>query len=781
MGHRFMGIAERQAFFDQVVGQIGCGGIALQCRIAHGFRFDADAGGHVGENTQGVDDGVDGIEQRFLVFLVVFVIGQRLAFHEREQGDQMAVDAPGFAARQFRHVRIFLLRHDGRAGAEAVGDIDEADARTHPDHQFFGHARNMRHDQCGSSAKFDGEIAVRYGVERIGAYAFESQRARDPFPVDGKGGAGQRRSAQRQPVDAFSAVGHAFRVASEHLHVSQHVVAESDRLGDLHVGETRHDGVGMLFRQIQQSQAELVQQSGDVVDCAAQVQANIRGDLVVARASGMQSLAGIADDFGQAFFNIQVHVFQIQLPVEVIRADLGGNLCHAAHNFGIICLADDFLKAQHFSMRQRALDIDLGQAFVKEYRCGIAFYQIGYRFREACRPGLVFFGKLGSHITSLRVFKNNGMIIKHLKLVTLANTPSAVSSVIPDCCNVGVIYRVLVLSNVAVFGAIWMLSPTLTAAGLVFFGLSMLLETICIVSLLVLCGLRKVALVQHMPVWLQRLLCGIAPALVALGCSVLLLYAPWLLGDFVPVSAWRMCLLSAVSGMLFQHYFELRSRTFSPALGEAKLRALQARIRPHFLFNSMNAVLSLIRTEPQRAEAALEDLADLFRVLMRDTRDVSTLADELQLCHQYLSIEKIRLGERLKVEWEIGNLSEQDIRQVQIASLLLQPLIENAVHHGVEPSTGPALISIKLLRQVDHLFITVENPYFPSHTSKGNHMALDNIQERLRLMYDVEADFVAAVAGTQFQVRMRFPFQKITGPGNERQSGEERRSVNRTV
>ena len=111
----------------------------------------------------------------------------------------------------------------------------------------------------------------------------------------------------------------------------------------------------------------------------------------------------------------------------------------------------------------------------------------------------------------------------------------------------------------------------------------------------------------------------------------------------------------------------------------------------------------------------------------------------------------------------------------------MQPLIENAVHHGVEPSTGPALISIKLLRQVDHLFITVENPYFPSHTSKGNHMALDNIQERLRLMYDVEADFVAAVAGTQFQVRMRFPFQKITGPGNERQSGEERRSVNRTV
>jgi two-component system sensor histidine kinase AlgZ len=164
---------------------------------------------------------------------------------------------------------------------------------------------------------------------------------------------------------------------------------------------------------------------------------------------------------------------------------------------------------------------------------------------------------------------------------------------------------------------------------------------------------------------------------------------------------------------------------------------------------------------------------------MRDTRDVSTLHDELQLCHQYLSIEKIRLGDRLKVEWEINNLSEHDIAQAQIASLLLQPLIENAVHHGVEPSTGPSVISIRLRREVDQIFIVVENPFFPNHASKGNQMALNNILERLKLLYDVETDFVAEVVGEQFQVRLNYPFQKMSGAGNERDPAVERRTIRR--
>ena len=371
------------------------------------------------------------------------------------------------------------------------------------------------------------------------------------------------------------------------------------------------------------------------------------------------------------------------------------------------------------------------------------------------------------------------MIIKHLKLVSLADTPSAVSSVIPDCCNIGVIYRVLLATNSAVFCAVWMQSTDTPAAVLTFFDSAMMLETISILSLLTLCGLRKVALVQHVPLSAQRLLCGVVPATIAMLLSILIRSQPWLFGDLLHASVLQMSVVAGFFGLLFQQHFELRARAFSPALGEAKLQALQARIRPHFLFNSINAVLSLIRTEPQRAETALEDLADLFRVLMRDTRDLSTLQDELQLCHQYLSIEKIRLGERLKVEWEISNLSEQDKQQGQISTLLLQPLIENAVHHGVEPSEFPSLISIKIGRHADRIVIAIENSYFPSHASKGNQMALDNIRERLKLLYDLESEFVAEVVGEQFQVRLSFPFQKISGFGNEYDPSVERRQLKR--
>ena len=372
------------------------------------------------------------------------------------------------------------------------------------------------------------------------------------------------------------------------------------------------------------------------------------------------------------------------------------------------------------------------------------------------------------------------MIIKHLKLVTLANTPSAVGSVIPDCCNIGVIYRVLLATNSAVFCGIWMQSADTVVAGLTFFASSTVLEAICILSLIVLCSLRKLALVQHFPIGLQRSLCGIVPASIALVMSMSMISMPWLFGGLLHGTPTQLTVVSAFLGMLFQQHFELRARAFSPALGEARLQALQARIRPHFLFNSINAVLSLIRTEPQRAEAALEDLADLFRVLMRDTRDLSTLHEELHLCNQYLSIEKIRLGDRLVVEWDISNLSEEDRHQGQISTLLLQPLIENAVHHGVEPSAQPALVRINLHRNGERVFVSIENPYFPAHASKGNHMALDNIRQRLKLLYDVEADFVAQVAGNQFQVRLSFPFQKISGYAGARNPGIERRSIQRT-
>jgi two-component system sensor histidine kinase AlgZ len=198
----------------------------------------------------------------------------------------------------------------------------------------------------------------------------------------------------------------------------------------------------------------------------------------------------------------------------------------------------------------------------------------------------------------------------------------------------------------------------------------------------------------------------------------------------------------------------MRAEALSPAVTEARLQALTARIRPHFLFNSLNAVLSLIRAEPKRAEHALEELAELFRALMRDNRDLVPLADEIALCRQYLDLEKLRLGERLKVEWEIDDLPGE----VLVPALMLQPLLENAVYHGIEPVEAPGVIHIRFTRKGDELVIALDNPVCPggSHQA-GNRMALANIRERLALHYDLEARLEAQEENGIYKVNMVLP------------------------
>lgn len=337
--------------------------------------------------------------------------------------------------------------------------------------------------------------------------------------------------------------------------------------------------------------------------------------------------------------------------------------------------------------------------------------------------------------------------------------------VVPDCCNIGVVCRTLLGVNAAAFVGLLVQSASLKAGLLDFVEASMVIELASLWSLFALCGLRR--LLQRMPaggamaLWAQRAACAAIPAAITGLVIHFFMSLDWLLNSFGHMTVLKGVLTAALMGAVFQHYFELRTRAYSPALVEARLQALQARIRPHFLFNSLNAVLSLIRTEPRRAETALEDLADLFRVFMSDPRSMTTLENEIRLCRQYLSIEKIRLGERLQVHWRAENISDNVLRKAQIPLLLLQPLLENAVHYGVEPSAQPVQIQIHVSRALDRIQIVVVNPYHPqAEAGQGNHMALNNIRERLALLYDVEAQLTTTVARGFFEVRLRFPYVK---------------------
>ena len=207
--------------------------------------------------------------------------------------------------------------------------------------------------------------------------------------------------------------------------------------------------------------------------------------------------------------------------------------------------------------------------------------------------------------------------------------------------------------------------------------------------------------------------------------------------------------------LLFMSYYRLRSQALSPAYHEARLQALQSRIRPHFLFNTINAVLGIVRAHPKRAEAALEDMADLFRMAMRDPQELSPLSKEIELARQYLAIEELRLGDRLKVHWDLQHMP----LDVLIPPLMLQPLLENAVYHGIEPLTEGGVIDVRLYSADGDLHLEVSNPYREKtspHTS-GNKMALSNIRERLSLLFDVEAEYQVSRAQGQYHVHIRIP------------------------
>jgi two-component system sensor histidine kinase AlgZ len=224
--------------------------------------------------------------------------------------------------------------------------------------------------------------------------------------------------------------------------------------------------------------------------------------------------------------------------------------------------------------------------------------------------------------------------------------------------------------------------------------------------------------------------------------------------DMAASSLLRTVLLAGGVSSFILILFDWRARRLSPALVEARLQALQARIRPHFLFNSINSVLSLMRSNPAQAETALENLAELYRALMADNRRLSTLGREIGLARAYIELESLRLGERLQVDWRVDNAPPQAL----MPALMLQPLLENAVSHGIEPHPLGGRIDVDIFVRSGQLTLVVRNPS-PANapTRPGNRMALSNLRERLALHFDAEARLSARRVGDEFVVQMVMP------------------------
>ncbi len=205
---------------------------------------------------------------------------------------------------------------------------------------------------------------------------------------------------------------------------------------------------------------------------------------------------------------------------------------------------------------------------------------------------------------------------------------------------------------------------------------------------------------------------------------------------------------------LWRHNVDLQAR--------ARVHALQARIRPHFLFNSMNTIAALTRSNPARAEEAVQDLADLFRANLNEKRNEIRLAEEIDVARTYQRMEQLRLGERLRVEWKIESLPEGAL----VPGLILQPLLENAIYHGVEPRPDGGLVTVTGEFNKGMITVVVRNPLPAANLTMrdGNRLALANIKERLDLMYGERATVKAGRFDEEYIVTLRFPYTEAGKP-----------------
>jgi two-component system sensor histidine kinase AlgZ len=322
-------------------------------------------------------------------------------------------------------------------------------------------------------------------------------------------------------------------------------------------------------------------------------------------------------------------------------------------------------------------------------------------------------------------------------------------TLIPDGCNMGVLLRVIgavvALALIAALGDSASVVDALTSL----LRLMSYIAPTTLATLMLWCAARR--LLPPLTVPAQRAIAWLIPAFVAYFVAAVFR---------LPGGHWAALAHGAVAfglGAGFQHYYELRERAFSPAVVEAKYQALQSRIRPHFLFNSLNAVLSVIRTEPEKAERMLESIAELFRAVMADTRKLVPLAQEIELCRNYVEIEQTRLGNRLAVDWQIGAYHPR----AKVPQLLLQPVIENAIRYGAEKLAGRADIVVRVRQHGFLLEIFVSNPIAPGRPEReGNQIGLANIRGRLALIYDLEAKIETQMRRDRFELTMTLPVER---------------------
>lgn len=340
---------------------------------------------------------------------------------------------------------------------------------------------------------------------------------------------------------------------------------------------------------------------------------------------------------------------------------------------------------------------------------------------------------------------------------------------LPDFCNMSAVLRILVVSQLlAVFLLMTEITSLFPFPWVALGQKSLLMSWVAVCSAGMFCALRP-QLKKIRRSYAAFVIFFLFLALVAfftfLAEGVLLFLAIHQPGEVdLGLALFRNLVMGGIIAGLVLRYFYLQEKLLQQQRTEltARLQALQARIRPHFLFNSMNIIASLISVDPDLAEEVVEDLSALFRASLKAEGEVP-LADELSLCERYLNIEQLRLGNRLQLDWRVEKMPPG----VRIPALTLQPLLENAIYHGVEPAPGPAKVTILVSWTGEEVTIVITNPYHPERKGrhKGNRMAVGNIRERLRAHYGEKAKLQTIAVENLYTTKLSYPFAPVNQAG----------------
>jgi len=337
------------------------------------------------------------------------------------------------------------------------------------------------------------------------------------------------------------------------------------------------------------------------------------------------------------------------------------------------------------------------------------------------------------------------------------------SGYLPNFCDVNFILRLLVVTELMAIVLSLHNSPLNDVLWDKLSLTSLFMLWIALTSAAVLCALGS--LLNRLSNFAVSIISYLIVLLITLGVSFITTYlaAEFNLTQFYQ-SDWnnqfilRNLAISAIVCAVLLRYFFVQHHWKLNQMSEAKtrLKALEARIRPHFLFNSMNTIASLVHDQPDTAETTIINLAELFRVSLKENSE-HKLSDEIKLVRAYLAIEQLRLGSRLRPEWAI----ERFDKDIQMPALCIQPLVENAIYHGVEPLPEGGVIKIRIYKHNRRLIISVSNPSQKQGKShhKGNQMAQNNIRQRLALAFGSSATFTIDIGPPLYTVTMNIPFE----------------------